>query len=62
MSFLSNDLFLGPFVKASRIVSYFAGSSRAILLMMLVMYQSNLGCGFAVASAVGVIYDWGEQD
>jgi hypothetical protein len=61
MTLVSNELFLGPFIKASRITSYFAGSWRASL-MTLAMYQFNFGCGFAVASAVGLIYDWGEYD
>lgn len=29
---------------------------------MMVMCQSDFGYGFAVASAVGLMYDWGEHD
>jgi hypothetical protein len=29
---------------------------------MLKLTQSNLGCGFAVAAFVAVMYDWGEHD
>lgn len=30
--------------------------------MLKLVSQSNLDCGFAVASFVAVTYDWGEHD
>jgi hypothetical protein len=39
-----------------RLFSYFVGLSRSVISRSVFDY------GFAVASSVAVVYDWGEQD
>jgi hypothetical protein len=40
--------------------SYFA--SKCIATRMVMLSHSIFACGFAVASSVAVVYDWGERD
>jgi hypothetical protein len=61
MTIVSDDPGWWPVIDSQYFRSYFAGSWRAVVRWTL-NDQSNLKCGFAVASFVVVMYDWGEHD
>ncbi|KAG2077037.1 hypothetical protein BDR04DRAFT_1089335 [Suillus decipiens] len=59
MSMVSDDPSWWPTIDASIVSSYFIGSWR-VCRLRVVISQSNLCSGFAVAASVAVWYDWGE--
>ncbi|KAG2077035.1 hypothetical protein BDR04DRAFT_1089329 [Suillus decipiens] len=59
MPIVSDDPSWWPAIDASIVSSYFIGSWR-VCLLVAVISQSNLCCGFAVAASAAVWYDWGE--
>ncbi|KAG2352829.1 hypothetical protein BDR07DRAFT_1466047 [Suillus spraguei] len=55
MTLVSNDSTWWPFINANLISSYFIGLWRVSSTMAM----TGLRCHFAVAGAVGIVYDWG---